>query len=185
MQAKPRKIACISLDSLAESGLFNGLQGIQIKKSALKALAVGGLLPTRSRSLSRPGRACPGHPRRAASETSPGSAAWSQWPQKQSFLTSPPPCRRSLRRNAWVAGTSPAMTLRARLAPPQHAEFLLPTARCYESRQIVCENRNPCYSFSIGRIRRRVREGGPWRRGKRGMHLGRSVSSRRCEYNLR
>ena len=28
----PRKIAWISLDSLAESGLFNGLQRIQIKK---------------------------------------------------------------------------------------------------------------------------------------------------------
>jgi hypothetical protein len=51
-----------------------------------------------------------------------------QEPNKQRFLTSSPFCGRSLRGNTWVAGTSPAMTLRARLAPPQHANFRRPTA---------------------------------------------------------
>jgi hypothetical protein len=43
--------------------------------------------------------------------------------QKQNVLTSPLPCGCSLRRNTWMAGTSPAMTLQVGFAPPRYPEF--------------------------------------------------------------
>jgi hypothetical protein len=70
--------------------------------------------------LDKAGRGCtpavmaglvPAHPRSAASETSSGSAAnGRKGLRNRAFLTSQLARGRSLRRNAWMAGTSPART---------------------------------------------------------------------------
>jgi hypothetical protein len=48
---------------------------------------------------------------------------------------------------AGLVQVEPGPDASGRLAPPQHAEFLLPTAKRNDSRQVIFENRNPCYSF--------------------------------------
>src|ERR1700743_957546 len=72
-----------------------------------------------------------------------------QGAKKQRFLVSPSAGGRSLRRTAWVAGSSPAMTLPARLAPLQHSQFQLPTADAIRNQSLVLVTRIPLAHVSV------------------------------------
>jgi hypothetical protein len=59
------------------------------------------------------------------------------------------------------AASSPAVTLRARLAPPQRAEFPLPTANAVRAQCFVAKARNTCYGVLMGRTGRGDGSGKP------------------------
>jgi hypothetical protein len=86
--------------------------------------------------------------------------------QGQNVLTSPLPCGRSLRRNTWMAGSSPAMTLQVRFAPPSIRTSLVAdnyeiAFSCEKTESVLCiclrrsERRRP--EASRSRWRRRMR----------------------------